>query len=46
MLTTTTVYNTAISASVRKIKAKAEFYQGSALVDTYTDEDRIISFDI
>lgn len=46
MLTTTTAYNTAISASVRKIKAKAEFYQGSALVDTYTDEDRIISFDI
>jgi hypothetical protein len=46
MLTTTTAYNTAISASVRKIKAKAEFYQGSALVNTYTDEDRIISFDI
>lgn len=31
---------------VRKVNAKAEFYLNSALVATYTNADRIISFDI
>lgn len=46
MLTTTSAYNSAISASVRKIKAKVELYNGSTLVATYTQADKIISFDI
>lgn len=39
-------FTTAISASVRKVKAKAEFYDGSALANTFTEADKIISFDI
>lgn len=46
MLATTSAYNSAISASVRKIKAKVELYNGSALVATYTQADKVISFDI
>lgn len=39
-------YIAANFASVRKVKAKVELYSGSTLVDTYTDEDKIISLDI
>ena len=46
MLATTSAYNSAISASVRKIKAKVELYNGSTLVATYTQADKVISFDI
>lgn len=46
MLATTGAYNSAISASVRKIKAKVELYNGSTLVATYTQADKVISFDI
>ena len=46
MQTTTTAYNSAISASVRKIKAKVELYSDSTLAATYTEADKIISFDI
>lgn len=46
MLATTSAYNSAISASVRRIKAKAELYNGSTLVATYTQADKVISFDI
>lgn len=46
MLATTSAYNSAISASVRRIKAKVELYNGSTLVATYTQADKIISFDI
>jgi hypothetical protein len=46
MLATTSAYNSAISASVRRIKAKVELYNGSALVATYTQADKVISFDI
>ena len=46
MQTTTTAYDSAISASVRKVKAKAELYSSSALAATYTESDKIINFDI
>ena len=46
MLATTSAYNSAISASVRRIKAKVELYNGSTLVATYTQADKVISFDI
>lgn len=46
MLATTSTYNSAISASVRRIKAKVELYNGSTLVATYTQADKVISFDI
>lgn len=46
MLATTGAYNSAISASVRRIKAKVELYNGSTLVATYTQADKVISFDI
>lgn len=46
MLATTSAYNSAISASVRTIKAKVELYNGSTLVATYTQADKVISFDI
>ena len=46
MQNTTTAYDSAISASVRKMKAKVELYTGSTLVATYTEADKIINFDI
>ena len=46
MLATTSAYNSAISAYVRKIKTKVELYNGSTLVATYTQADKVISFDI
>lgn len=46
MRTATAEYKTANFASVRKVKAKVELYSGSTLVETYTDEDKIISLDI
>lgn len=46
MQNVTTAYNSAISASVRQVKAKAELYHGSALADTFTQADKIINFDI
>lgn len=46
MQNVSSAFNTAISASVRKVKAKAEFYNGSALANTFTEADKIISFDI
>lgn len=46
MQTTTTAYLSAISAPVRKIKAKAELYNDSTLAATYTETDKIISLDI
>lgn len=46
MQNVTTAYDSAISASVRQVKAKAELYNGSALADTFTHTDKIISFDI
>lgn len=46
MLATTSAYNSAISASVRRIKSKVELYNGSTLVATYTQADKVISFDI
>jgi hypothetical protein len=42
----TEVFSSAIYSSVRKIKAKAEFYENSALSAIYTGTDKIISFDI
>ena len=45
MQTTTTAYDSAISASVRKVKAKAELYSSSALASTYTESDKIINVD-
>lgn len=46
MQNVSSAFTTAISASVRKVKAKAEFYDGSALANTFTQADKIISFDI
>ena len=46
MLNMTDVFSSAIYSSVRKIKAKAEFYENSALSAIYTGTDKIISFDI
>lgn len=46
MQNVSSAFTTAISASVRKVKAKAEFYNGSALANTFTEADKIISFDI
>ena len=46
MQNVSSAFTTAISASVRKVKAKAEFYDGSALANTFTEADKIISFDI
>lgn len=46
MLNMTEVFSSAIYSSVRKIKAKAEFYENSALSAIYTGTDKIISFDI
>lgn len=46
MQTTSTTFDSAISASVRKVKAKAELYSGSALAATYTEADKIISLDV
>lgn len=46
MLNMTDVFSSAIYSSVRKIKAKAEFYDNSALSAIYTGTDKIISFDI
>ena len=46
MQNVSSAFNTAISASVRKVKAKAEFYNDSALANTFTEADKIISFDI
>ena len=46
MLTTSNAYKTAITASKRSIKAKAELYNGSALAATYTQNDFIKSIDI
>lgn len=46
MLTMTTAYNTAINASKRIIKAKAELFDVSALVATYTQNDAIKSINI
>ena len=36
----------AISSSVRQIKARVELYNGSTLVDTFSHNDRLISFNI
>lgn len=46
MVSTTTEFKSAITASVRKIDAKVELYNGSTLVDTYTQADRIKSIEI
>ena len=46
MQNVTTAYDSAISSSVRQVKAKAELYNGSALADTFTQADKIINFDI
>lgn len=46
MQTTTTAYNNAITAPVRTMKAKAELYNGSALVTTYTQSDSLIELEI
>lgn len=46
MQSMTTNYFNAIDASVRRIKAKAELYNGDALVTTYTQNDAIKSIDI
>lgn len=46
MQTMTTNYFNAIDSSVRRIKAKAELYNGNALVSTYTQDDAIKSIDI
>lgn len=46
MLTMTTAYNTAINASKRIIKAKAELYLNSSLTATYTQNDAIKSINI
>lgn len=46
MLTMTTNYNNAINASKRIIKAKAELFDVSALVATYTQKDAIKSINI
>lgn len=46
MLTMTTNYNNAINASKRIIKAKAELFDVSALVATYTQNDAIKSINI
>ena len=36
----------AISSSVRQIKARVELYNGSTLVDTFSYNDKLISFTI
>jgi len=46
MLTILDSFKTAITASKRSIKAKAELYNGSALAATYTQDDFIKSIDI
>ena len=46
MLTMTTAYNTAINASKRIIKVKAELYLNSSLTATYTQNDAIKSINI
>jgi hypothetical protein len=46
MIAMTTNYNDAINASMRIIKAKAELYDNSALVATYTQNDSIKSINI
>ena len=46
MLTMTNNYNNAINASKRIIKAKAELFDVSALVATYTQKDAIKSINI
>ena len=46
MQTTSNGFKTAIIASKRNMKAKAELYNGSALAATYTQDDRIKSITI
>jgi hypothetical protein len=46
MVNTTTAFKNAISASTRKIKARVELFEGSTLVNTFTQDDAIMSIDI
>ena len=46
MLSLTTGFSNAIKASVRKLKAKVDLYEGSTLVATYTQNDAIKSISI
>ena len=46
MITVTSGFNSAISASVRTVKAKVSLYNGATLVNSYTSDDKIISVEI
>lgn len=46
MVNTTTSFKNAISASTRRLKAKVELFEGSTLVQTFTQDDAIMSIDI
>lgn len=46
MINTTNNYKTAIKASKRQIKAKAELFSGSSLVNTYTENDALKSITV
>lgn len=46
MINTTNKYKTAVKASKRHLKAKAELFSGSSLVNTYTENDKIKSITI
>lgn len=46
MINTTNNYKTAVNASKRQMKAKAELYNSSSLVSTFTENDRIKSITI
>ena len=41
MINTTNNYKTAVKASKRHLKAKAELFSGSFLVNTYKENDKI-----